>query len=212
MIWVILWAVGVIAFLVYFFRGHLRWFLLYVLGIVAFIASFVLQVGVLEKYPGYLGLVTAAARVGWVVLSFAVTVFVVDVIAVMIYTWRHGESDDQKGKVITESRSLSSMSLGYPPLMGWSKRKILGSKSEFVTVESLVAGTATFAQRMYVLGIIIAFVSFGLIWAGIGLMGMKYLLIFILVPVLPGLWVYYNLQDDWKAYRKAKQKLAVRGQ
>lgn len=43
MIWVLLWAAAVVAFLVFFFRGHLLWLLLWVLGLVAVIASAFVQ-------------------------------------------------------------------------------------------------------------------------------------------------------------------------
>ncbi len=209
MILVVLRALGMVVFLVYFFWGHLRWFLLSVLGLVAFIVSVALQAALME-YRGHGDFVEAASRIGWAILIFAVTVLVVDLAAMIIHTIRRGESADQKGKVITEDRPLSSMSLGIPPPMGWSTRKILGSKSEFISMESLVDGTATFAERMMVLGNITVFISFFLIWVGLGLILMKNILIFVLTPVLPGLWVYYNLRDDWRYYQEAKKRVAAR--
>jgi hypothetical protein len=98
--------------------------------------------------PGYDRFAVAAAHVGSWILAVAVTTFVLDLIVMIIYTIRQGKSDDQQGKVITEKRSLTSMSLGVPPPMGRSKRKILGSKSGFITDDSLVDGTATFGQRI----------------------------------------------------------------
>jgi len=209
MIWVWLWALGVIVFLVFFFRGRLRWFFLWVSGLVALMASVFLQEA-LMTYSGYGEFIEAASGIGWAVLIFAVSVLAADLAAMIIYTIRHGESDDQTGKVVTENRPLGSMSLGIPPLTGWSKRKILGSKSGFVAMESLVDGTAAFGERMMVLGIVTLFISFFLVWVGAGLMLMKNLVTLVLIPVLPGLFVYYNMRDAWNDYREAKRKVSSR--
>jgi len=65
MIWVVLWAVGVVAFLVFFFRGHLPWLLLWVLGLVAVIASAFFQQALLEV-EGCGDVVETASRLGGV--------------------------------------------------------------------------------------------------------------------------------------------------
>lgn len=210
MIWGLLWAAGVIAFIVFFFRGHWSWFFLWVFGLVAVIASAFLQ-DALMKYWAYGDFVEAASGIGRAILIFAVTILVADLAAMIVYTLRYGKSDPTKGKVITENRPLSSMSVGHPPLMGRSKRKILGSKSGYVTMESLVDGAATFAERMVALGILTAMVSFFLIFVGAGLMLMKNLLILVLFPVIPGLWLYNILREVWKDYQEAKKRVASRG-
>jgi len=209
MLWVVLWAVAVVAFVVFFFWGHMRWFLLWVLGLVGVIASAFLQQALMD-HGGYRHFVEAASRIGWGILFLAVTVLVADIAAMIIYTIRHGQSGNVKDKVITEDRPLSSVSLRYPPLKGWSKRKMLGSKSGFITDDSLVDGTATFGELMMVLGIVTLFISFFLIWVGAGLILMKDLLILVLIPVLPGLFVYYNMRDAWKDYQEAKMRVAAR--
>jgi hypothetical protein len=162
------------------------------------------------EYRGYGDFIEAASQIGLGILIFAATVLVADLAAMIVYTIRRGQSDNLAGKVVTENRPLGSVSLGYPPLTGRSKLKILASKGGYIAMESLVDGTATFGERMMVLGIITVFISFFLIWVGLGLILMKNLLILALVPVLPGLWVYYNLCDDWRYYQEAKKKVAAR--
>src|SRR5437763_7149942 len=180
MAWLIvtLWAAAVIAFTVNFFRnfGGLRGFVFALLGLAGFIASVVLQ-AVLMQYSGYTRVVESAARLGWGILIFAVVVLVTAMIAGIVYTLRHGQSDRRSGGVITENRPLSSVSLRNPFLTGRSRVKIRGSKAHAITTSSLVDGTATFAERMIVLDIVIIFVAFFLIFLGVGLIMMKNLLI-----------------------------------
>ena len=213
MIWGVLWAVGVVAFLVFFFRGHLLWLLFWVLGLVGVIASAFLEQALME-YEGYgdvVGhVVETASRVGWIVVIVAGTVLVADIAVMTIYTIRQGQSDNLEGKVITENRPLSAMSLRIPPPMGWSKRKMLGSKSDFITMESLVDGTATFGERIMVVGIFTAFVSFFSIFVGAGLMLMEDLLIFVLFPVIPGIWLYRFIRETSQDYQEAKKRVAAR--
>lgn len=210
MIWVVLWAVGVVVFLVFLFRSHLRWLLLWVFGLVAVIASAFLQQA-LTEYGDSGDLVETASRIGLGIVIFAGTVLVADLAAMIVYTLRHGQSDHLQGKVITENRPLSAMSLRIPPPMGWSKRKMLGSKSGYVTMDSLVDGSATFAERMMVVGIITAMVSFFLVFVGVGLLLTKDLLIFVLFPVIPGIWLYNILRHVWQDYQRVKKKVAAHG-
>ena len=209
MLWVVLWAVAVVACVVFFFWGHMRWFLLWILGLIAVIASAFLQQALID-HRGYRHFVEAASNIGWWTLVFAVSVLVADLAAMIVYTIRHGQSNNLKGKAVTENRPLSAMSMGIPRPMGWSKRKILGSKSEFITMDSLVDGSATFGARMMVVGINTAIVSFFLVFVGAGLILMKDFLILFLFPVIPGIWLYNIMHNDWQEYQKAKKSVAAR--
>lgn len=90
MIWVLLWALGVVALLVFFFRGYIRWFFLWLVTLVVVIAGAFLGHALMER-PGYRHFVEAATRMGWHILIVAVTVLV---------------ADHLKGKVATENRPL----------------------------------------------------------------------------------------------------------
>jgi hypothetical protein len=73
----------------------------------------------------------------------------------------------------------------------------------------LLDGTATVGERMMVLGILAAHLSFFLVFVGIGLMFIKEIsVVALLFPLIPGLWLYGNLREDWREYRQAKQKVA----
>ena len=72
-------------------------------------------------------------------------------------------------------------------------------------MKSLVRDTATMGERMLVLGYLVWLVSFFSIFLGIGLMLMKGLAILVLVPVIPGVFIYTNfVRDAWKDYKIAK--------
>lgn len=205
MIWVVLWALGVVAFLVVFFRRARGLFLFWVLVLVLFIASVVVQAALMES-AGYGGFVATAAHIGRGILIVAVTVLVASVVAMAIFTIRRGTSDDLHGKVITENRPLN-ISLGTRRPMGRSKRRMLGSKSAWISIESLLDGTATSAERIMVAGMITMYVSFFLVFVGVGLMLMQRLLFMVFVPVIPGLFLYRVARRARNEYRKARTKL-----
>jgi hypothetical protein len=220
MIWGILWALGVIvgiAFVLSRFglslRGALRWVIFSVLGGVAFIvvaaATLFFQGSYLEPHPGYRAFVEAAARISPRVSIFAAIVLVLDIVPMAIYTIRQGKTDIRKGTVIADG-PLPGLSVN--PL-GRSKRKILASKNKFITMESLLKGTATFGERMMVLGIFILYISFFFIFVGGALITMKeWLIVAILFVVVPGLWVYAALiHPVWRDYREVKAKLRKSG-
>lgn len=188
----------------------LRWLLWWVLGLVALIASALVQYE-LMAYEGYGEIVETTARAGWAILIGALAVLASAMIAGVVYTLRRGRPGHRRGEVITERRAPGAMTLGTPKPGGWSKRKVLGSAGHFVTMESLADGSASLGDRLLVLDIVAVFVAFFLIWLGLGLILMQKLLVLALVPVLPGLWVYFNLREDWRLYREAKRQVAARG-
>jgi hypothetical protein len=187
-----------------------RWILLWVLSLVAIAVAGFLNT-LLTDLTTYRNFVEAASPVGARIGVVAAIVLVADIAAMVIYTLRQGKSDDLKGKVVTENRPMTAMSLGRPPMMGRSKRKILFTKSEVVSMESLLDGSATFGERMMVLGIITAFISFFSVFLGVGLMLMKNLVISVLFPIGPGILVYNFARDAWHDYREAKKQVAARG-
>ena len=91
-----------------------------------------------------------------------------------------------------------------------SKRKRLGSTSDFITDDSLVDGTATFGQRMMVLGIITLFISLFLIFVGTGLMVMKDNPLAILFLIIPGIWLFNFAREAWQGHQEAKKRVAAR--
>jgi hypothetical protein len=107
-------------------------------------------------------LLVTVARYSQVGLAVFTLLFIADVIGIMIYVSRSGTIDPEEGRVVTENRPLG----GTGALGGryWSKRKVLLSRSMFITEEALINGTATKAQRRLANAAKLAFVLFGLAW------------------------------------------------
>ena len=212
MIWVLLWLALLFGSLYWFFGRRLRWVVLYLVALIGLVAL-IIAGGLLQEVlvaGGFGSALEAMSWIGWFVLIGAVTILVVAMSAMTIYAIRHGESDDAADTVVTENRPLS-MSLGYPPLIGRSRRKILGSSHRLITDKSLVDGTATFPERMMVVGIIAAYTSFFLVFVGAALILMKTNLFFILLVTIPGLFFYRFASSAWREYQRAKRKFSARG-
>jgi len=181
------------------------WVVLWVLGLAAFIAGAFLQQA-LSAYRGFDRAVEIAAAIGWVILVLAAIVLVANLAAMAFYTIRRGTRDRQEGKVVTVHQTLGvSPSVPFPA--GISKLKMLHSSHAHVSMESLVRGTAAPGDRMMVLGIIASLVAFFLIFVGAGLMLSKESLVAaVFFPTVPGLWLYRSLRDMWRHYQVAKKR------
>jgi hypothetical protein len=101
--------------------------------------------------------------------------FVVDLLAMVIYVARSGKIDPEEGHVVTENRPLTTSDVatlgntGAPGGRYWGKHKVFLSRSKYITDMSLVDGTATEAQRRLVRGIKLAAILFWLAWVSGGL-------------------------------------------
>ena len=209
MIWGILWALVVIAFLVFIFRRAGRLFLAWVLGLAAVIGVAFLQ-NALERSSSYGRFVDAASRVGRGILIVSVIVLVADLVAMTLYTIRHGKTDAKQGMVVREGSMLGASPDGQAR-PGASKLKILYSRSDSVSMESLLDGTATSGERLVALGIAVLFASFFLVFVGVGLILSRRLILGLLFPILPGFFVFDRFfRPAWRDYRKARERIASR--
>ena len=208
MIWVILWASGVLAGLYFAFGKRLLWVFLYFVGLIALVVL-IIAGGLIQEalvHGGYGRVLEAVSQIGWRILIGAIVVFVADMSAMAIYTIRHGDSGGKAHRIVTEKRAMA-MSPGLNPPTGFSKRKIRGSKHGFVTMKSLVDGTAAPAERAMVLGIFTAMGSFFLIFVGLALIGAKTNPVLLGVMVIPTLWLWNIVKDAWRAYQRVKAGL-----
>jgi hypothetical protein len=138
--------------------------------------------------------------------------FVLEFLAVCIYVYRAGTVGDDEGSVVTEQTRGSASpfrSGGFIAGRNWSKRKILFSRSKCVSEMSLVDGTATKAERLFVHGVKLAFLLFWLAFV-FGIL--------TILPSQPGRAVpmllimlyclYCGVRLFWKERAEALRKLA----
>lgn len=182
----------------------LRWVLLYFAALIAFIILACISAMLLDN-PPFHAFAAAAGRVGWWLGGGAVTVLVCDIAALVAFTIRFGETDEGGDPIAADGGPnpfLNTMPLAY------SRFKQFGRRNSFVTTESLVDGTATLGERLFVLGIIVFLISFFLIFVAISLVTLPGLgLVALVWPSIPGIVVYMQLRDGWHEYRAAKKKL-----
>jgi len=161
----------------------------------------------------YHGFAHAASHVGAWLLGIVVSVMVVDMALMVIYTIRHGQPDGRSGTVETDDEPIS------PPMWmkgkvgrwhGRYKRRILASRSGFVSNESLADGTATLGERLMVVGIITFLFCFFLVFLGMGLLMMEDNPLVLVMPVAVGVWTFHNFKSSYTDYREAKSRVAAR--
>ncbi len=204
-----LWALGVIAFLFWFFRRWKVGFLLWLLGIVAFVASVALQL-VLVDVPGYADFVVTLEPVGRDIAIVAVIVLVADMAVAIVYTIRRGKPDDWKGDVDSAHRGAFFQGPGSPLLTKRSKISTLYRAGEYVQMRSLVDGTATRGDWLVFVAVFIALAAFTLLFVGIALMLVGKLLFAAILPLGAGQVLFLNVRHALTRYGEAKRDLASR--
>lgn len=143
------------------------------------------------------------------ILIVAAGIFVPTIAALGIYTLRKGERADADVKYRVppfapyDARG-GATSVAYK---GVAKLKTAARRTEFISMESLVNGTATRAQWAVVVGIGTALVAFFLIFLGLGLMQLPNsngLSLFF--PAVVGLWLFRILDAQRRDLKQARKK------
>jgi hypothetical protein len=212
-IWVLLWTLGVIAFLVYFFRTWRRACLPAVLGTVTVVGLLVVQFAILEKLPGYTGFVSAAGRIGLPLVVGGVIAMIAALATGAISVIRDGkgarESDSTRAGTDSNRSALATPS---GPLQSATDATVkhLYRRSGAIGMKSLVDGTATTRERAVAIAVVGMFVSLFLIFLGAGLMVLRQTVLGVPLAIVPGVWVYARLRPAWDDYRVAKAGLRER--
>jgi hypothetical protein len=141
-------------------------------------------------------LVTVAPRSMVAAAVFAL-LFVVDLLAMMIYVSRSGKIDPEEGHVVTENRPLITSDVtilggtGAPGGRYWGKHKVFLSRSTYISDVSLVDGTATEAQRRLVRGMKLAAILFWLasVFLGLALLPSEPIFGTTIIIVLTGMFI-----------------------
>jgi len=146
------------------------------------------------------------AKIGWLFLVVDLAIFVGVMIALIVYTLRRGKSDEDEGRVITTSSLPGNLD---PTIRGVSKEKVFVSRSKFVSMQSLVNGTATKQERAFAIGITVALISFSLIFPCAALISLPSagpgILVFMLVPVAFAWSMWKTMYKDYREAAKNKQ-------
>jgi hypothetical protein len=173
-------------------------------GVSVIIAGGLLYESMVEH--GFTAVFTLTSRVGWLVLVAAIMVFVADMTAMAIYTIRFGESDGTAGRIVSGRRTLP-LSPGARPSIARSKIRSLGDRHRYITMRSLVDGTATPAERMMVAGIITAVGSFFCIFLGLALIFAANNPVGLAFAIVPALWAGKFARTTWRSYQRVKAGL-----
>jgi len=154
-----------------------------------------------------------AAHVGAWMLGIVISVMVVDLTLMVIHTIRRGQSDGRNGAVETDDQPMS------PPMWmkgrvgrwhGRYKRRILASRSGFVSNESLADGTAPPGERWMVVGIITFMSCFFLVFLGAGLLTLDDNPLVLLMSAAVGVWLFNIFKGAHADYREAKKRVVAR--
>jgi len=146
------------------------------------------------------------AKVGWVLLIIDLTIFAGVMVSLIVYTLRRGKSGEEEGQVITTSSVPGNLD---PTIRGLSKEKVLLSRSKYVSMKSLVNGTATKQDWAFAIGIMVALISFSLIFACVALINLPSegpgILFFMVVPVVFAWCMWQTMYKDYRKATKMKQ-------
>lgn len=144
-------------------------------------------------------------------LRVALSVMLVDGLALVVYAIRHGSSDGEGGKTETVGRPMSPVWLkGFGTWRGRSRRRILASHGDSISYESLADGTATPADRLVVVGIKTFIVSFALMWVGLGMWKLEDKPWVLLMAIVVCVWGFNVLRSGHKGELEADEKVAAR--
>jgi hypothetical protein len=152
-------------------------------------------------------------KVGIRMLVAVGILLVADLLALSIYTIRKGKSDESEGKTLVTDEFVTADGKGtlgttrqIVAARYRTKKKILVNRNDFISADSLAAGTATTDQRMMAYGIKLLFVLFWLVFVSWGMMEIK--TIGVVLIILPSIWFSKNVRLWRQGEKEAKQRIA----
>jgi hypothetical protein len=162
--------------------------------------------------PLYNSIADVGARIGPFIFGIALALMVAIFVALAVMLAHSRAPDADGGHVVSDDKPYQQPTYftGVGKMVFRTKRKILFSRTGFVSVESIVNGTATTQERLIVLGITAAFFCMSLVMIGVGLMFMKNDPSALLAPVFGIAFFGYYVRLVWRDFRRVKEKLANR--
>lgn len=152
----------------------------------------------------------AFAVAGKWILVVAVGIFVMTMIALLIYALRKGEAGgtDVAPNIQPFGPYSPAGRRGIIVYKGVRKLKMVASRETYVSIETLLSGTATPTQWALFTGIQIALVCFWLMFVGIGLLyAPATTALSVVFLVVPSLWYFGVLKTLWDDMVAARRKL-----
>lgn len=154
-------------------------------------------------------LATGGVAGRWV-LGLALGIFVPTMLALAIYALRRGEPDEAPVTPTMQPfgpHPATGRPTGLTATRWRSRVRLLAGRRTMITMDSLVNGTATRAERVVVVGINVALVSFWLIFLGIGLLMLPTTSgISLVLPVVTGLWLFNAMKSQWDDLAAARRR------
>jgi hypothetical protein len=157
------------------------------------------------------------SRTGSILLTVVGALFLTTLAALIFYTIRHGKSDADQDPSADSKESITAGQMGtigtnrlIAKANYRTKKKILASRSGFITDDSLAEGTATPGERWMVRGIKLFITLFWLLFVSIGLMTMKSNLLAVFFIIIPSFWFFGNVRSWQRGAEAAKKRVAKR--
>ena len=125
------------------------------------------------------------AKIGRYALPVVIPLFVADIVGMVIYTIRHGSDDSSDDSDDVAPATVAGLPGRVLAAHYRARARVLVSKEEWISDDSLVDGTATPAQQMLVRAIKAFFLLFWLIFVCIGFILMRAdwtRLLFLIIP------------------------------
>jgi len=196
MVWVAVWAIGVVAFLYYFGRAFIGrgglFILLFFAGLIALVALALaggFAVDALVE-AGYEPSLQRISRLGQLIAESSAAILVCDLVLLVVILIRRGQPDATEGEIVTDNRVIT-VPIDGQAYSGWSKYKVLVSRrSSWIRPKTLLDSTAPLAERMLVVCGACLFTSFWLIFVGVGLAGIRMNLLSAAFMIVPSLWYF----------------------
>lgn len=141
-------------------------------------------------------------------LMVAAGIFVAIMLVLLVYTTRKGVRDDAE-----ETRAGQPLgpydALGRRTFIahkGVAKLKAVVKRTEFISMESLMNGSATRTEWATVIGIETALVCFFLIFLGLGLMELRNSSgLSLFFPAVVGLWLLRVFKAQWSDLKRTRE-------
>ena len=152
--------------------------------------------------------VDLSAKIGRYALPVVIPLFVADIVGMVIYTIRHGSDDSSDDSDDVAPATVAGLPGRVLAAHYRARARVLVSKEEWISDDSLVDGTATPAQQMLVRAMKAFFLLFWLIFVCVGFILVRTDPTGVLFLIVPSIWFFGSMRLWRKGAREARERLA----